>query len=194
MTTCTTCNQTAPNKSCMDCYDEIIMINDKPTHSELVDIAVRWLTNHRRCPVVFAELVCANDLGMVPDAIGWYGKWSILVECKTSRADFLADRKKPIHIKGCAAPGQERWYLVPAGLVGLGEVPEGWFLAEVDEKRMVRVVSERPEQSISSLMWGASFDHERRLSEVPFLISACRRLTSGQKCVGGRFRADSSDK
>ena len=25
MTTCTTCNQTTPNKSCMDCYDEAPM-------------------------------------------------------------------------------------------------------------------------------------------------------------------------
>lgn len=161
------------------------MTNSKPTHSELVDIAVRWLASHRRCSIVFAELACASELGLIPDAIGWHGQWSVLVECKTSRADFLADRRKPIHIAGMAAPGQERWYLAPQGVLTLQDMPDGWLLAEWTGSR-VRVVSQQP-HGTRSTRYAHILHQDRQAAEMPFLISACRRMLSGQKCVGGRF-------
>ena len=63
------------------------------THSELVEYAVGWLRGYR-CGVILSEQACVS--GEMPDAIGWKkAAHSVLVECKISRADFLADRGKP---------------------------------------------------------------------------------------------------
>lgn len=113
-------------------------------HDILVQRAVRWLRGHHRCRVVLAEIVC-QSVPMIPDAIGWNGdgRWSVLVECKTSRADFRADADKPYRRAGRGKddehPGQERWFMTPPGLLKLEELPEGWGLAEVGDKS-VRIV------------------------------------------------------
>ena len=63
------------------------------THGQLVERAVRWLRSYR-CGVVLSEQACVS--GEMPDAIGWKrANHSVLVECKVTRADFLADRGKP---------------------------------------------------------------------------------------------------
>jgi len=64
------------------------------THNELVERAGRWLLNTMRCKLVILEpkpISCDEH----PDAIGWdrHGN-SIVVECKISKADFYADRRK----------------------------------------------------------------------------------------------------
>jgi hypothetical protein len=65
------------------------------THAELVARAVKWLSGTMRCNPVYAGLA---SCGEIPDAIGWTSKYShygsIVVECKTSRADFVADKRK----------------------------------------------------------------------------------------------------
>lgn len=62
------------------------------THAGLVERAVTWLTKSKRCLFVLSEMQC-NWLES-PDAIGFSRSHSILVECKTSRADFKRDRQK----------------------------------------------------------------------------------------------------
>lgn len=58
-------------------------------HKVLVTLAVRWIK--RRCSIVFPEF--SSAAGEAPDAIGWKGGLSALIECKFSRADFLRDSK-----------------------------------------------------------------------------------------------------
>ena len=149
-------------------------MNPRPlTHAELVQISVRWLRTTRGCGVVLAEMVCANRLNIIPDALGWRAAaWSILVECKTSRADFLADRKKPIHQLPDSGPGQERWYITPPNLIKPEELPIGWCLAEVHGTRVKLI---HPTKLWGGAVEGLYFNHERQASEVPFLLSACRR-------------------
>jgi len=66
---------------------------NKITHDELVSIAVKWLYS-QGCGFAVGERVCVASTGEIPDAIGFRSNCSILIECKTSRADFKADRKK----------------------------------------------------------------------------------------------------
>lgn len=93
------------------------------THDDLVLRAKKWLAG--RCGVVLTEYVC--DTREVPDAIGFSSRRSILVECKATRADFLADRRKT-HRNGLRRMGNYRFYLVPPRLVSVEEVPDGWGL------------------------------------------------------------------
>jgi hypothetical protein len=98
------------------------------THAQLVQKAVRWLRSYR-CGVVLSEQACAS--GEMPDAIGWKQTChSVVVECKLSRADFLADREKPFRRKPDAGMGCERFYLTPPGLLVPEELPPGWGLLE----------------------------------------------------------------
>ena len=98
------------------------------THSQLVEKAVHWLRRYR-CGVVLSEQACVS--GEMPDAIGWKRAChSVLVECKVTRSDFLADRAKPFRVKPGQGVGCERFCLVPAGLVRREELPQGWGLLE----------------------------------------------------------------
>ena len=99
------------------------------THPQLVEKAVRWLRSYR-CGVVLSEQACVS--GEMPDAIGWkQACHSVLVECKITRADFLADREKPFRQKPERGVGSERFYLTSPGLIKLEELPVGWGLLEV---------------------------------------------------------------
>lgn len=98
------------------------------THARLVRTAVQWLRSYR-CGVVLSEQ--ASISGEMPDAIGWKRAChSVLVECKVTRADFLADRVKPFRQKPELGVGSERFYLAPRNLVRPEELPPGWGLLE----------------------------------------------------------------
>ena len=134
------------------------------THSQLVEKAVRWL-RHYRCGVVLSEQACAS--GEMPDAIGWKRAChSVLVECKVTRGDFLADRAKPFRVKSEQGVGSERFYLTPQALVRPEELPAGWGLLEVRGRRVEMV-----QASSRNLRTAAGFRCEMNL-----LLASLRRV------------------
>lgn len=101
------------------------------SHSQLVEIACKWL-KQRSFPVVFHDKVKALlPTGENVDAIGFRSGVSCLVECKASRADFLADSKKPFRADPGLGVGDWRFYMAPTGLITPAELPAGWGLLEV---------------------------------------------------------------
>jgi hypothetical protein len=107
------------------------------THAKLVLMAVGWLRRYR-CGVVLSEQACVS--GEMPDAIGWKKSChSVLVECKASRADFLADREKPFRQKPETGIGCERYYMAPGGLIRIEELPGGWGLLDVCGREIEKV-------------------------------------------------------
>jgi hypothetical protein len=104
------------------------------THAQLVERAVRWLRGYR-CGVVLSEQACVS--GEMPDAIGWkQACHSVLVECKVTRADFLADRAKLFRLQPEKGVGSERFYMTPPELVKMEELPTGWGLLEYRRGRV----------------------------------------------------------
>ena len=66
-------------------------------HAQLVARAADWLRYRYGCGIVLSEQYCAT--GEVPDVIGWKASCqSVLVECKISRADFLADAQQAVSL------------------------------------------------------------------------------------------------
>src|SRR5690242_17047993 len=115
------------------------------THAALVELAARWLRSTMKCSLVVAERLAPGALE-APDAIGWrYNGASILVECKTSLADWRADQKKPTRAGAASGMGRARWYLTPPGLLA-GRELTGWGWAVVQMGRVYRLVQpvERP--------------------------------------------------
>jgi len=134
------------------------------THEQMVERAVRWLRFYR-CGVVLSEQACAN--GEMPDAIGWkQASHSVLVECKVTRADFLADRAKPFRKKPDAGVGCERFYFTPPNLVKFEELPAGWGLLEYRRGRI-----EIMQPSVKNLRTAKGFRYEMNL-----LLASLRRV------------------
>ena len=134
------------------------------THAQMVERAVRWLRGYR-CGVVLSEQACVS--GEMPDAIGWKrASHSVLVECKVTRADFLADRGKPFRLKPEQGVGCERFYLTPPGLVKVEELSAGWGLLE-----MRRGQIEMVRGSAKNLRTATGFKYEMNL-----LLASLRRV------------------
>jgi len=104
-------------------------------HTHLVSAAVDWLRHKYGCGIVLSEQYCAT--GEIPDAIGWKRmNRSVVVECKVSRADFLADANKPFRLKPDEGLGCERLYMAPRGVIALEELPAHWGLLESTRKNV----------------------------------------------------------
>lgn len=115
------------------------------SHDYLVWRGEEWLKLQRRCPVVFSEVgVCTEKC----DVIGWESPPNpncIVIECKTSIADFNNDQRKPHRMYPQLGLGRERWYLTPAYLLthltqNERFWPSGWGLLEVDQFGVVEPV------------------------------------------------------
>ncbi len=136
------------------------------THAQLVRMAERWLRGRYRCGIVLSEQSCAS--GETPDVIAWKGKCrSVLVECKISRADFLADREKPFRKDPAQGMGSERFYCVPRGLIAPAELPKGWGLLEARARELSLTVkpSRISQRGEAGLLW-----------EMNLLLASLRRV------------------
>jgi hypothetical protein len=134
------------------------------THARLVEKAIRWLRSYR-CGVVLSEQACVS--GEMPDAIGWKRAChSVLVECKVTRGDFLADRAKPFRMNPKKGVGCERFYLVPDGVIRPEELPKGWGLLELLGSKVEITVP-----SAKNLRSPAGFGYEMNL-----LLASLRRV------------------
>ena len=96
-------------------------------HASLVARAADWLRCKYGCGIVLSEQYCVT--GEVPDVIGWKASCqSVLVECKVSRSDFVADAGKSFRAHPEEGLGSKRLYLAPAGMIAPEELPKHWGL------------------------------------------------------------------
>ena len=131
-------------------------------HAQLVKRAQRWL-EIQGCGVVITELTTAAR--ETPNAIGWHGNRSFVIECKVSRSDYYRDKNKALHRTELGgAFGNRRYYMTPPGLLVVKNLPEHWGLLEVHEKSVTVV---KPCVDVYE------FD---RMPEVLLLTSALRRM------------------
>ncbi len=139
------------------------------THADLVQRAARWLRNTQRCPVVLAE--CHSFAREIPDAIGFNANgYSVVVECKVSRGDFLGDKHKVTRrvdrSGGGRSMGHQRWYLVLPGVYKPSDDLHGWGVLELRGSRCYKVAQparngDRPDPELALLV--AAFRRRDRL-------------------------------
>ena len=143
-------------------------------HDHLVSRAARWLAGSCGCSTTLTELRAFTGSGECPDAIGWRSEYSILVECKTSRSDFLADRKKPFRKNPELGVGSYRFYLCPPGVIETEDLPDGWGLLYVEKNRIRKIAG--PTGNIWSHGDNRRYRHTRNKdAEIAMLVSALRR-------------------
>ena len=143
------------------------------THDELTEMARVWLRGNQGCSVVITEMTCGAS--HCPDAIGFHPCYSIIIECKTSRSDFLRDRHKG-HMQTNHTMGDKRYYLAPKGVLFPKDMPPGYGLLEPSGKGLKKIVYPQ---------WIPDKD---RNAEITLLVSAMRRL-GGNVGAGVSVRA-----
>ena len=151
------------------------------THKMLVSIGTKFLMNFG-CSVVLPELSSLNNSGEIPDIFAMKSGYSVVVECKISRADFAKDRKKIFRQNPEMGMGQYRYILCPEDVikpVDLAGVHENWGLLYVKQNRRIKKVifPKGNYFSYDEYRFPCNLDAERSL-----LASALRRK---QKMTGG---------
>lgn len=143
----------------------------KITHKELVDLGRDWLIRpfaacapygHSGCGVVLTEITTAAL--EQPDVLGFSGRLSILIECKTSRSDFNADKNKSFRQDPEVGVGAQRWYLAPKGIIPIDALPPKWGLLEVLPGRSILMTRRAEAQKRDTY------------AEIVILTSVLRRL------------------
>tara|TARA_B100002049_G_scaffold218440_1_gene185575 strand:+ start:423 stop:914 length:492 start_codon:yes stop_codon:yes gene_type:complete len=148
------------------------------THDDLVLRAEKWLKNSINCGVVFNDKFQAwTSYGEQPDGFGLRAGVSVLIECKASRADFHADKKKRFRADPSLGMGDWRFYMCPKGVINVEDLPEGWGLLWVNGSRVEKVHGIPP-----NTQWSRSPFSGNKDSERAYMYGALRRLT-----IRGRF-------
>lgn len=142
------------------------------SHKELVMQADKWLKSQGWTIVIRDCFRAYVDTGEQPDVIAWRnaGTVSVVVECKASRSDFLADKNKAFRVTG--GMGDWRFIFCPTGVVTTDDLPSGWGLLHFDG-RSVRKAHGYP----TNVSWrtGKPFDGNKAC-ESQLLASALRRF------------------
>lgn len=140
------------------------------SHKELVHHADRWLKAQGWKIVIRDCFRAYTDTGEQPDVIAWRNGASIVVECKASRADFLADRSKEFRVDG--GMGDWRFMFSPPGVVEISDLAPGWGLLHCDGRSVRKVHGYPPNISwIKERPFSGNRDCENQL-----LVSALRRF------------------
>ena len=140
------------------------------THKELVEIGYKWVLN--RCGFAFKELSCINS--EIADIIGFNSNGTFLLEAKTSRADFIADKKKPFRCNPCVGMGDWRFFITQTGLIKVEELPDMWGLIEVNEKGKTFIKHNPFGQGNCYGYWKRN--EKSKDAEINLMYSALRRL------------------
>lgn len=105
------------------------------THAEVVESAYQWLKSETKCGVALKEYKSSRFSTELPDVIGFDGDGvSYVIECKASRADFLADAGKCFRQDPDKGMGRQRYYCCPEKMLAIEEMPRLWGLIYVNDE------------------------------------------------------------
>jgi len=146
------------------------------THKDLIIPAYKWVLK-RSCGIAFKELNTAACNGEYPDVIG-FGAWgySVLIEVKVSRSDFICDKKKKFRKDPELGMGKLRYYLCPEGLIKVTELPKGWGLLYANSKlKITSIHNPYKHDRINGILGHPGFKQNIK-AEHGLMYSALRRL------------------
>jgi len=142
-------------------------------HDDLIERATKWLMNNRKCSIVITEM--GSSASEIPDAIGWNGSLTTLVECKASKSDFKNDKSKLGRQYPQYGMGNKRYYLVPPELVDyvIEHKAEGWGVIKAFKK------------SCRVMTGSDNFQEVAKGRETVLLISSIRRIAMTRNPLKG---------
>jgi hypothetical protein len=142
-------------------------------HDDLIQIASEYLTSVMECDLVLTEPALRfGHCGAIEDVIGisQMANAIVIVECKTSRADFKRDLTKLHRIPDTPefrmALGHYRYFLCPQGVIDRSDLPDGWGLLLTDGSHVL--------EDVQSERWRQGIEAHVRL--VGIMLAEIRRL------------------
>ncbi|MBQ9340061.1 MAG: hypothetical protein IJS13_07000 [Paludibacteraceae bacterium] len=118
------------------------------SHHELCLLAAEWLFKRgnkgswRSCNYVAVEVNTVSSI--ICDVLGWGGTDGVQIECKVSRSDFLADKRKQHRQEPSKDMGAYRYFCCPQGIIKPKDLPTNWgLLYEVNGE--IRLIVEAKE-------------------------------------------------
>ena len=148
-------------------------VNPKVDHSDLCLLAYKFLKANNFGVVFRDGFKAFTSTGEQPDALGFRSNTSCLIEVKVSRADFLADRKKPFRIDPALGVGKWRFYLSPPDVISIQDLPPGWGLLTVISGRVKKVSGWPPNSQWNKAPFS---DQTNTIAEQEIMYSALRRM------------------
>lgn len=150
-------------------------------HRELCEVGAKFLkrpesSNGHGCHFSIIEAAC---YGENPDVFGirhgttepyeyngvqyecGHDVGTVLLEAKISRADFIADRKKPHRIRPETGIGKWRYFICPKGLIDVKELPDKWGLIYVSPSGRCNIVAGA--MAVSKTQNGTTYDGKPRM-------------------------------
>lgn len=141
-------------------------------HTELCLRADKWLKSQGWKVVIHDSFRAYVSSGEQPDCIAWKDGVSILIECKTSRADFLSDKNKPFRKDSSKGMGDWRFYFCPPDIIKVEDLPNGWGLLYAMPKTVKKI-----QGFPSNVNWHNKKPFQGSLkNENQMLVSALRRF------------------
>lgn len=143
-------------------------------HKMLCNLGSKWLKK-KGFSIILEEMVASTLTGEQPDVLGFKNGYSVLIEAKFSRGDFLKDKDKFFRKKHDKGVGNYRLYICPTNLIAKEEIPEGWGLLYVDEKLKVEEII-GPKGNSFGAWSGCKYFDSNLQAEKDMLISVVRRF------------------
>lgn len=141
------------------------------THTDLVEAGYKWVLKRGGCGVAFKELNTMASNGEYPDVIGFCSGNSTVIECKMTKKDFYADKRKLFRQHPELGMGRRRYYLCPDNIIKTEDLPYGWGLIYVNDKQRILLIHQP--KGID----GRPYEHAvNALAEQQLMYSALRRL------------------
>jgi len=124
------------------------MSDKKFSHRELCEIGAKFLrrpesSNGHGCHFVVIEPACYGenaDVFGVRHGRDGFNVGTVLLEAKTSRSDFLIDRKKPHRAEPSTGIGKWRYYICPTDLIKPDELPDKWGLVYINGRGHCKII------------------------------------------------------
>ncbi len=142
------------------------------THADLVKISVK-MAHKLGFPLAITELKASSTKGEIPDCLAFKGGGdTLLIECKTSRADFLRDKEKKFKSKSLGMGDYRLFLFCESVNISHNEIPKDWEYIKVNESGEVTESSIR----ITNLGLIDSLQFKKNAkAEVAVLYSYIRR-------------------
>lgn len=117
---------------------------DDSKHKSLCERGAKWLKKHEcniripNCPLIFVDMKTIEN--EIPDILGFSTGFSVMIEVKVSRSDFLKDKNKQFRKDPYLGVGQMRLYLCNENIIKEDEIPDEWGLLYLDDNNKIEVI------------------------------------------------------
>ena len=154
---------------CLKC-NKVDREKKKLSHRQLCELGARFL-NQDYTSYGWHILIETGYRAENPDVFAFTKYYSCLIECKASRSDFLADKKKPFRQNPQLGIGLRRFYLVNNGVATQEDMPEGWQLLIAYDKDTILMPEDYLPPSATDSDGKYSFDIRNATNETELMWS-----------------------